>query len=59
MALIDHVGHMLWKRKLAPWGSFRTPRREKLMADIAIVNILSETIAAVSVNRLLYLYGLV
>ena len=59
MALIDHVGHMLWKRKLAPWGSFRTPRRERLMADIAIMSMFSESVAVVSVNGLFYLYEFV
>ena len=59
MVVVDHVGHMLWKRKLAPWGSFRTPRRERLMADIAIMSMLSESIAVVSVNGLLYLYEFV
>ena len=59
MVVVDHIFHMLWKRKLAPWGSFRTPRRERLMADIAILSTLSESIAVVSVNGLLYLYEFV
>ncbi|XP_078374296.1 uncharacterized protein LOC144657805 [Oculina patagonica] len=37
MVVIDHICHQVWKRKSAPWGSFRTPRRERLMADIAIM----------------------
>ena len=56
MVLIDHICHMLWKRRSAPWGSFRTPRRERLMADIAIMSMLYESAAIVSVNRFLYLY---
>ena len=34
MVFIDHICHQLVKRRSAPWGSFRTPRRERLMADI-------------------------
>ena len=45
MVFIDHICHVLWKRKSAPWGSFRTPRRERLMADIAIMFMLSESTA--------------
>ena len=26
MVVIDHIFHLIWKRKSAPWGSFRTPR---------------------------------
>ncbi|XP_078369013.1 uncharacterized protein LOC144652988 [Oculina patagonica] len=56
MVVIDHIGHVFWKRKSAPWGSFRTPRRERLMADIAILSMLSESTAIVSVNGFIYLY---
>ena len=56
MVLIDHICHMLWKRRSAPWGSFRTPRRERLMADIAIMSMLYESAAIVSVNAFVYLY---
>ena len=56
MAVIDHFCHVIWKRTSAPWGSFRTPRRERLMADIAITSMLYESTAIVSVNGLLYLY---
>ena len=59
MVVIDHVGHVIWKRTLAPWGSFRTPRRERLMADIAIMSMLYESTAIVSVNGVLYLYQLI
>ena len=45
MVVIDHICHRLWKRQSAPWGGFRTPRRERLMADIAIMSMLSESIA--------------
>ncbi|XP_078347201.1 uncharacterized protein LOC144632424 [Oculina patagonica] len=56
MVVIDHIFHVIWKRTSAPWGSFRTPRRERLMADIAIMSMLFESIAVVSVNGFLYLY---
>ncbi|KAL9970935.1 hypothetical protein ACROYT_G023398 [Oculina patagonica] len=56
MVVIDHICHQVWKRKSAPWGSFRTPRRERLMADIAIMSMLFESTAIVSVNGFLYLY---
>ena len=55
MVVIDHCGHMLWKRESSPWGSFRTPRRERLMADIAIMGMLYESTAIVSMNGLIYL----
>ena len=56
MVLIDHICHMICKRTSAPWGSFRTPRRERLMADIAIMSMLFESTAIVTVNGGLYLY---
>ena len=56
MVVIDHFCHVIWKRTSAPWGSFRTPRCERLMADIAIMSMLYESTAIVSVNGLLYLY---
>ena len=56
MVAVDHICHVIWKRKKAPWGSFRTPRRERLMAEIAIMSMLYESTAIVSVNGFLYLY---
>ena len=56
MVVIDHFCHALWQRESARWGSFRTPRRERLMADIAIMSMLSESAAITSVNGVLYLY---
>ena len=56
MVFIDHICHVILKRQLAPWGTFRTPRRERLMADITILGMLCESTAIVSVNGLLYLY---
>ena len=55
MVVIDHFCHMLWKRESTLWGSFRTPRRERVMADIAIISMLYESTAIVSVNGLIYL----
>ena len=56
MVFIDHICHVILKRRSAPWGSFRTPRRERLMVDIAILGILCESNAIVCVNGLLYVY---
>ena len=56
MVFIDHICHVILKRKTAPWGRFRTPRRERLMADIAILGMLCESTAIVCVNGLLYAY---
>ena len=56
MVITDHVCHVILKRQSAPWGSFRTPRRERLMADVAILSMLHESTAIVSVNSDLYLY---
>ena len=38
IVFIDHICNMIWKRSSAPWGHFRTPRRERLMADIVIIS---------------------
>ena len=56
MVVIDHICHLICKRTSAPWGSFRTPRRERLMADIVIMSMLFESTAIVSVNGSFYLY---
>ena len=56
VVFIDHICHVILKRRSAPWGSFRTPRRERLMADIVIISMLSESTAIVCVNGLLYVY---
>ena len=59
MVVIDHICHTLWKRQSAPWGSFRTPRRERLMADIVIMSMWCESISIVAVNGFLFLYQFV
>jgi len=56
MVVIDHICHVVLKRTSAPWGSFRTPRCERLMADIAIMSMLFESTAIMYVNGLLHLY---
>ena len=40
IVFIDHICNVIWKRSPAPWGHFRTPRRERLMADIVIISML-------------------
>ena len=57
--VVDYICHVIWKRRSAPWGSFRTTRRERLMADIAIMSMLYESTSIVSVNGVLYLYQLI
>ena len=59
MVMFDHICHVIWKRTSAPWGSFRTPRRERLMVDIAIMSMLYESTAIVAVNGFLYFYQLI
>ena len=59
VVVIDHLCHQLCRRESLPWGSFRTPRRERLMADIAIMSMLFESSAIMSVNGLIYLYQLI
>ena len=56
MVFIDHISHVICDRRSAPWGRFRTPRRERLTADIAIMSMLYELTAIVSVNGFLYMY---
>ena len=59
MVFIDHIWSVIWKRPSAPWGNFRTPRRERLMADVAIISMLYESTAIVYVNGFLCLYQLI
>ena len=56
IAFIDHIYNQVWERRLVSWGGFRTPRRERLAADIAIMSVVYEASAVVSVNGFLYLY---
>ena len=59
IVVIDHVCHSLGTRKASPWGSFRTPRRERLTADVAIMSMLYESTAIVSVNGSFYMHKLI
>ncbi len=56
LVVIDHICHQICRRASTPWGSFRTPRRERLTADIAIMSMLFESTTVVSFNGFLYLY---
>lgn len=56
MVLIDHICHQALERKIVRCGNFRTPRRERLAADIAIMSMLFESSAIISVNGFLHLY---
>lgn len=56
MVFIDHIYHQIWQRRLVRCGNFRTPRRERLAADIVIMSILYESSGIISVNGFLHLY---
>ena len=56
IALIDHIYNRVWERRLVVWGGFRTPRCERLAADIAIMSVVYEASAVISVNGFLILY---
>ena len=43
MVFITPICHVILKIRSAPWGSFRTPRRERLTADIGILSLLCES----------------
>ena len=56
MAFIDHILHQVLEKRQVAWGGFRTPRRERLAADLTIMSMLSESSAVVTVNIFLQLY---
>ena len=56
IALIDHVYDQVSERRLVTCGAFRTLRRERLAADIALMNVVYEASAVISANGFLYLY---
>ena len=56
MVIIDHYYNQILEKRRIPLGGFRTPRRERLAADICIMGMLYESCAIISVNGLLYLY---
>ncbi|PFX19176.1 hypothetical protein AWC38_SpisGene16420 [Stylophora pistillata] len=59
MMVVDHFCYRLWKRSSASWGSFQTSRRERLNADTAIMSMMFESAAIISVNGLLLFYQLI
>ena len=56
MVFIDHMCHQVLEKRRVSWGGFRTPRRERLAADITIMSMLYESSAIISVNGFLYFY---
>jgi len=56
MVVIDNIYHQIWQRRVVRCGSCRTPRRERLAADIVIMSIFYESSGVVSVNGFLHLY---
>ena len=56
MVLIDHFYNQVLEKTRIPLGGFRTPRRERLTADICIMGMLYESSAVISINGFLYLY---
>ena len=56
MVFIDHIYHQIWQRRVVRCGNFRTPRRERLAADIVIMSILYESSGLISVSGFLHLY---
>lgn len=59
MVVTEHICHVLWQRKPAPWGRFQTPRRERLLVDIIIMSMLAESSAITSVNGYIFLYQVI
>ena len=56
MVFFDHIYHQIWQRRVVRCGNFRTPRRERLAADIVIISILYESSGVFSVSGFLHLY---
>ena len=56
MAFIDHIIHQVLEKRRIPWGGSRTPRRERLAADLTIMSMLSESSAIITVNIYLHLH---
>ena len=54
--LIDYLYRKIAQRKRVTWQSFRTPRRERLATDIAIMSMLYEASAIMSVNGFIHLH---
>ncbi|XP_068726236.1 uncharacterized protein [Montipora capricornis] len=56
VVVIDHICQQILKRTSVPWGRYRTPRTERITADIAIMSMLYESTAIVSINGFFHLY---
>ena len=56
VVLIDYLYHKICERERITWRSYRTPRRERLATDIAIMSMLYEASAIISVNGFLHLH---
>ena len=56
VVVIDHLCQRILKRASVPWGRYRTPRTERITADIAIMSMLYESTAIVSINGFFHLY---
>ena len=56
VVLIDYLYHQIYERKLLPWENYRSPRRERFAADTAIMSMLYEATAVISVNGFLHFY---
>ncbi|XP_068676741.1 uncharacterized protein [Montipora foliosa] len=56
VVVIDHICQRILNRASAPWGRYRTPRTERITADIAIMSMLYESTAIVSINGFFHLY---
>ena len=56
VVVMDHICQRILKRNTFAWGSFRTPRTERITADIAIMSMFYESTAIVSVNGFFHLY---
>ena len=48
--------HQLYEKRRLSWGNFRTARRERLATDIAIMSMLYEASAVISVSGFLHLH---
>ncbi|XP_068673218.1 uncharacterized protein [Montipora foliosa] len=56
VVVIDHICQRILKGASAPWGRYRTPRTERITADIVIMSMLYESSAIVSINGFFHLY---
>ena len=56
IVVIDYIYHQLYERRRLSWGRFRTARRERLATDIAIMSMLYEASAVISVSGFLHFH---